>query len=93
MNVNAYASVVVALGLVISYLIGRTKDMGGPIGSIILFIVLSIGVGLGLAYPLLVAVGHVCAALGISGSSCLDTNDQTVWYWHFRSWPVPSTLL
>jgi hypothetical protein len=74
MNVHVYVIAVVLLGVFLSHCIGKAS---GTIGLV--FALLSVALGIGLAFPLLMAVVKLCAALGLISNACISTDDRTVW--------------
>lgn len=80
MNVYAYVSLVTLVGLVVAYLVGRRMANLGGVAAIFQFLAFSLGLGIFLAFPVLLGVAKLCFAFGITEEGCINTDDVTVWY-------------
>ena len=79
MNVHLYVGIVIALGFVSSYFLGRVPSTLRLIAAAAAFAVASIALGLLLSFPLLQVTARLCEALGYSLAKCVVTDDRTVW--------------
>ena len=80
MNVFVYLSLVTLAGLVLSFVVGqKTREING-LAATFLFLGVSIGIGFGLTFPVLMIVSKICHSLGIASKSCIATDDRTVWF-------------
>ncbi len=79
MNIYAYIAVVTLEGLVIGYVLGAVMRRLTGVAATFLFLLLSVGLGLVLAFPVLIGFAGLCSLLGITERACISTDDHTVW--------------
>ncbi|TAK90500.1 MAG: hypothetical protein EPO06_07720 [Burkholderiaceae bacterium] len=79
MNIYAYIAVIALEGLVIGYVLGAVMRRLTGVAATFLFLLLSVGLGLVLAFPVLMGVAGLCSFLGITDKACINTDDRTVW--------------
>jgi hypothetical protein len=79
MNVHLYASVVVVLGLVLSFFGGRLIARSDTFTRAIISSVGSFALGIFLTLPFLQVIAQVCALLSGPSVSCIKTDDTNVW--------------
>lgn len=79
MNVSIYVVGVTLMGAGIAYGVGRAMRNLNSVAAAIAFLVVSVGLGILLAFPLLVSVGSLCSFHGLTDRQCIRTDDHTVW--------------
>ena len=80
MNVYLYVALVTLVGLVSAYFLGRLMTDRSGVAAFFLSIVVSVGLGVFLAFPVGLTIIDVCSTFGIREKDCIRTDDRTVWY-------------
>jgi len=79
MNIFIYVSLVTFLGVLIAVLVGQRMVHLKGSSAITACVGVSVGIGIGLAFPMLYIVSGACYALHIADKKCIATDDHTVW--------------
>jgi len=84
MNIYLYLSLVILLGVAFSVYAARLGAGSSMARVVVLYGALSICLGIFLTIPMLQLVAGACSLLGISKeTSCIATDERTVWYLGF----------
>jgi len=79
MNVYAYISLICTAGIVTAYLLGRAMGVMTGCTAVFLFLVVSVGIGLVLAFLVPALATTACHKFGLTDTQCIRTDDTTVW--------------
>jgi hypothetical protein len=79
MNVQFYVALVTLVGFAIAYFLGRAMNELTGIAAVMVFLIVSVVLGLLLAFGVPGIVGGLCSLLGVAENDCIRTDDQTVW--------------
>lgn len=79
MNVYAYISLVILIGLAIAYWDGRRMSRATGVSGIGTLMGHSIAIGVFVAVVIPIAVARICSSFGMRDTQCIATDDRTVW--------------